>query len=653
MDNIEDGWEDEGWDDDGLDNLDDEDNDDVLAALNEEVVPPTQSQPQQLQEEQQQKEAAEEGDFDEGWDWEEDLNLDESAADMTVPSSHEPINQQEHQQQHISDANPFLEIVTQKLLSYIQDMHDPHLLHALNQELSQKNNPECALQLCRYYHSRENLREYTLDTEVPRMEYQIMLSDEIILTQTEEIQNYFIANPVDNLVDDMLLRSSNQSLLADVFPIITGSNKIVRMQFQANAIATKCRLVVDMRHGHKRSSIDCTLLISIPSGLGNDKLTLGELRFLIQFSPEPEAPYVNYQLVSLVPKIDVRHDFEDIKLAARGIDQDHFEAHEYDVMPTDGDNLRDNFLQSVMATQTATGFKSALKEIDGVVNVSKKFNMLKQHLVLPTSDDILKAQEPPTPRNDEDDDNVKRQEGDRIGESMNTSNGNRIETRSKPPPPPPKRTNEANKPKPLIGGMLLSGISKLAKAAAIPEDDERPMLYKREEKFTKDAPVLYKRDDPSPTIPTKQPQPTIEKLQTSMEIGDDMDSNGWSDDGLDDLEDEVEVSDSKVSSSEKMKDTPVVNNVSISTSPEKKPIHVPRQGSISGSTDIVKSPQEQMEEVENNENTSTLPPELQAEKDYLLHKLKEIAEVKNGYVFVENEAGSRKRFVSRAEILNI
>jgi septation ring formation regulator EzrA len=60
-----------------------------------------------------------------------------------------------------------------------------------------------------------------------------------------------------------------------------------------------------------------------------------------------------------------------------------------------------------------------------------------------------------------------------------------------------------------------------------------------------------------------------------------------------------------------------------------------------------------MEEVENNGNTSTLPPELQAEKDYLLQKLKEIAEVKNGYVFVENEAGSRKRFVSRAEILNI
>ncbi|GFH47428.1 hypothetical protein CTEN210_03903 [Chaetoceros tenuissimus] len=645
MDNIEDGWEDEGWDDDGLDNLDEDDDDDVLAALNEEVVPPTQPQPQQRQEqeEQQQEEEDKDGDFYEGWDWEEDLNLDESAADMTVPS---------HHQQHISDANPFLEIVTQKLLSYIQDIHDPNLLHALNQELSQRNNPECALQLCRYYHSRENLREYTLDTEVPRMEYQIMLSDEIILTQVEEIQNHFIANPVDNLVDDMLLRSSNQSLLADVFPIITGSNKIVRMQFQANAIATKCRLVVDMRHGHKRSSIDCTLLISIPSGVGNDKLNLGELRLLIQFSPEPQAPYVNYQLVSLVPKIDVRHDFEHIKLAARGIDQDHFEAHEYDVMPTDGDNLRDNFLQSVMATQTATGFKSALKEIDGVVNVSKKLNMLKQHLVLPTSDDILKAQEPPTPRNDEDEDNVKRQEGDRMGPTMNTSTGNRIEAT--------KRANEVTKPKPLIGGMLLSGISKLAKAAAIPEEDERPMLYKREEKVVKDVPVLYKRDDPSPTVPTKQPQPTIEKLHTSMEIGDDMDdSNGWSDDGLDELEDEVEVSGAKdpqntVSSSEKVKDTPVLNNDSVSANTEKKPIHVPRKGSISGdNTNIVKPPQEQVEQVENNENTSTLPPELQAEKDYLLQKLKEIAEVKNGYVFVENEAGSRKRFVSRAEILNI
>ena len=550
------------------------------------------------------------------------------------------------------DPEPILKIAEQKLLQYITDLGgDPSssssLLNSINDELALKhNNKEKALELCRYYHERENLREYTLDAEVPRMDYQIMISDDLILTETQEIQHYFHNHPVDNLVDDMLLRASNQSILADLFPVITGTgaDKIIRMQFGANAVANKCRLVLDMRGRRMRTlQVECTLTVSVPAGSSSSmststststgtssssssssaKLDLAALRFMIHFSPEPSAPFIKYQLVSIQPLLDIHNngngngngDREKIRAAATLLDPREMEAiqemtreHEREHNNENDNNnvnvnVRDNFLNSVMATathQTVTattaGLKSALQEIDDVVNVKGKFNYLKNAmpvLALPSADEILTAER-----------DFLQEEECPSANSSGSMNGSVSGHFPRPAPPPrpvpvqaphqhqrhqppahssslsvssinaPHRNGNSigignsngadtgtnvhaatstSRPKPIIGGMLISGITRLAKAAAITDvnvnvdvndhaaskstsmqaQGSMPVLYRKEINVTASNP-------PPPPAPPHQQQWSDDGVDDAADDDDD----GWSDDdlddGLDDLDDDVD-----------------------------------------------------------------------------------------------------------------
>ena len=554
------------------------------------------------------------------------------------------------------DPEPILKIAEQKLLQYITDLGgDPSssssLLNTINDELALKhNNQEKALELCRYYHERENLREYTLDAEVPRMDYQIMISDDLILTETNEIQHYFHDHPVDNLVDDMLLRASNQSILADLFPVITGTggDKIIRMQFGANAVANRCRLVLDMRHGHGRMrtlQVECTLTVSVPAGScksistststgtassssSSAKLDLAALRFMIHFSPEPSAPFIKYQLVSIQPLLDIHNndngngngDREKVRAAAALLDPREMEAIQEMTREREHSNVnvnvRDNFLNSVMATathQTVTattaGLKSALQEIDDVVNVKGKFNYLKNAmpaLALPSADEILTAER-------EECASASAHTSGSVSGSMNGSVSGHFPRPAPPPPPRPvpvqapyqrqrhqpptyssslsvssinaphsnsngigigignsngadTSTNvlhaatSASRPKPIIGGMLISGITRLAKAAAIPDvnvdvnlnehgastststsmqaQGSMPVLYRKEMNVTASNP-------PPPPPPPHQQQWSDDGVDDAAAAAtDDDDDDGWSDDdlddGLDDLDDDVD-----------------------------------------------------------------------------------------------------------------
>jgi len=322
------------------------------------------------------------------------------------------------------------------------------------------------------------------------MEYQIMVSDELILVDAMEIQQNFQQNPIDNLVDDMLLRASNRSLLADIFPMITSTGTgststgststgsgssldyddndnnidididiescgIIRSELLATAVATKCRFVLDMRE-ERSTQVECTLVVSVPyiqqetgidngsggnsgnSGSGysngnssstsNDsKLDVASVRIMVQFSPEPSAPYVKYHLVSIDPMLNVNSptDREKIRIAARvleeiiGIDQDqdqHHHHHHHQHQRSPGkftynqhtDTFRDNFLQSLATTQS--GFQLALRDIDGIVNVSSKLGYLKKvsakvqevavalpvlqvKVQVPSAEDIIKVSE--------------------------------------------------------------------------------------------------------------------------------------------------------------------------------------------------------------------------------------------------------------------
>ena len=677
MDNMDDGWEDEveeGWGDDELDLGSDDDEEASAALALASALDKNQKGP-----------SSSTVNVDEGgWDWndgnddaDDGLNSnmgDSSAVSQTsttttttttsVPSRAVTASSTVGQ---TSMPMPMpISVAEQKLMAYINELQNPKLLNSLNEQLDiQRNNPETALQLCHYYHDRPNLREYTLDAEVPRMDYQIMISDEMILTQATEIQRYFLDNPVDNLVDDMLLRSANQSILADVFPIITGptSDKIIRMQFLANAVATHCRLVLDMRDGHVRSlQVDCSLTVSIPSGSGTSaKLDLATVRFMIHFSPEPSAPYVKYQLLSLKPIVDVDAtlDREKIRNAAESMDPHQLETTEEMMIPTNSDNVRDNFLNSVMSTQT--GFKSALREIDGVVNVSSKLNYLKKVsaaafiLHVPSAEEIMIAE----------------QHGNGAPFNAHVSHAS-----SKPLPGP----------KPIIGGLLMSGITRLAKAAALPEEKEATLLYRREQ-APPPPPRPSSIQPQPPTATAKVASSTVKSTVQSkaFEITantddipggddfDDMSGGGWSDDGLDDdLRDDL---DDKLDDTELiLKNTPGMeskgvaedNSTRDNSTHSQNEVKLPatRAANIPEGRYTDTTPPEDDGVQESEVTEDGLSPELRSERDFLLQKLALISRTKNGqvdqclpddYVYDETTGfiPTRKRFVSRSEILNM
>mmetsp|Transcript_12178 Transcript_12178/g.22817 ORF Transcript_12178/g.22817 Transcript_12178/m.22817 type:complete len:626 (+) Transcript_12178:112-1989(+) len=571
----------------------------------------------------------------EGWEWDDDIDVTGNNASNFLPDDKFP--------------DTHSNIAKEKLISYIEDLHSPALVKSLNEILNEEcNNTEFALKLCRYFHQREKLREYTLDVEVPRMDYQIILSDELILTEATEIRQHFAENPVDNLVDDMLLRSANQAILADIFPIITGPDKMIRIQFLANAIASKCRLVLDMRSA-RTLQVDCTMNVSIPSGMPSPpqstKLDLAKFRLFIQFSPEPSAPFVNYHIDSIQPLVDVVVDERKIELASEAIDLNNLDILEREWVSSNSYELRDNFLESIMSTQTAAGLKSALREIDGVVNMSSKFNLIKQHLVLPSADEILNAED------DEDDLPQKPEENsvvlqhDEMKQSRNLPMNKPPATKRQVPPPPghppPSLHHGGNKPKPIIGGLLMSGISRLAMAASVQDEGEQPVLYKKDDQGRENSSFgsVEVLKVPPPTKEDRKSFVNNNILNNDNKDLDDPNDDGWSDDGLDEI-------DGSCSSDHE-------ENVCASNA-----FNIQRKGVNEAPSNV-----NHMSETADRMYIGNLTPELRMERDYLLQKLAEISQVKNDYLNTySNEVPhhtasgvipTRKRFVSRAEILKL
>ena len=428
--------------------------------------------------------------------------------------------------------------VEKTLKAYIYDLGNGTLLNKTNQILgSSLNCREEALELCRYYHDRPQLRDYTLNTEVPRMDYQVMISDEVVLTETVEIQKHFSDYPIDDLVDDMLLRSSNQSLLADIFQIITGPDLIIRNQFLATAVATTCRFVIDMRRSNqpqRHLQADCQMIISVPSGESyQSKLNLSSLRLLIHFCPEPASPSIKYEIVSIRPLLNplVQSDETQIRLAAETLEEHTFNDPSLSMKTSPSNaNTRDNFIQSIMSTQS--GFKSALKDIDNVINVSSKLNILKSVTAalprLPTADDIMDAsgvEDKVLPKKSNHDTNF-RTHGKVQGQAHTETTESIISDVNAP----------LSRPKPIVGGLFLSGIERLAKAAALTDvsvldvDNEAalrvPKFYRLDEEtlpqpgepnVQQEDFSLKRRDDfmpdrelpPPPAPPTKPISPKI------------------------------------------------------------------------------------------------------------------------------------------------
>lgn len=244
----------------------------------------------------------------------------------------------------------------QDLIQYLEMLSQRRtLVRSVNEALDMEfnANPTVADDMIDYYKSRPELKEFTLKSELPRMDYEVLVIDETgddrKLVSTDEIRAYF-ASPeeeeksLDEEVE-IILRAANQSLLADPLAMLTGEGdgKLVHFgSFHSTLIATACSFQLDLRReGERRVKVNCELAVCVPSGLDGTgrapeksqesydtnhieegqaeqsaTLELARATLSIQFSPSPTStpsgPLVKYTLIDVQPMItDYQEGSED------------------------------------------------------------------------------------------------------------------------------------------------------------------------------------------------------------------------------------------------------------------------------------------------------------------------------------------------------
>uniref|UniRef100_A0A7S1YZ93 Uncharacterized protein n=1 Tax=Ditylum brightwellii TaxID=49249 RepID=A0A7S1YZ93_9STRA len=431
---------------------------------------------------------------------------------------------------------------------------------------SKYNTIECASELRSYYKSRPEMRSYTLETELPRADYVVLVNDAEgktqELTTTQEIQEYFASNisPVpgggntynlDDETEDIILRASNQSILADIVTVLSGDDRLIRtQQFFITGVATKCQFCIDLRkdeYNKRGVTVISTLLVSIPSGNfdeeSNARLNLANIHVRVQFYPS-SAPgdenQVQYEICSLEPLLSLPRDEHLLLKASKALAKDLKEIEEMNAsLPgeeqysqeghtqEDEHNVqRDNYFKQVLLgydNQTISqsidasklGLRNALKQIDEISNVTSKFTFLatslsKNVVQTNTLQQVMldAAQEEARIRyqimKGEEELNRLRNNEPQPTPGPPPSHLHQHAARSAPPPrhppppgPPPRhppvavsapthQQTAATKSKPIIGGFLMAGLSKLASntaavvAAAAAEEEGEAMKVERQ-----------------------------------------------------------------------------------------------------------------------------------------------------------------------------
>eukprot|EP00578_Thalassiosira_sp_NH16_P007026 CAMPEP_0181120380 /NCGR_PEP_ID=MMETSP1071-20121207/24125_1 /TAXON_ID=35127 /ORGANISM="Thalassiosira sp., Strain NH16" /LENGTH=1158 /DNA_ID=CAMNT_0023205031 /DNA_START=138 /DNA_END=3614 /DNA_ORIENTATION=+ len=525
--------------------------------------------------------------------------------------------------------------IHQMLSNYIATLNDPNFLTCLHQKLhlhqrhsSSKGDGDAATDLRTYYASRPGLRKYTLGVELDRMDYRLILPNGKAVDDKDVLRSYFgvredgektnggmeekVLEGEAVTTEELLIRSANQSLLADMLVALMGSEEDVVNDngFSSDAffdqnredaryqekktqraglilsgptlcmtsVAESCQFKVDLQCNLVEAV--CLLAISMPFHPNGNGVTMGEAKEVVvdgrlilaraqvsvRFRPGGEGgdindePTVQYAVQSVTPfhtpdsmllqqaAISLAHDLDD-----------PFFQNEFEVSGgADGEtsDARDRFLLSHhladsgmlvvsdhidklrdVAELSSTGFRSALRQLDGVTNVSAKLQFLKDSaagqgggglggfgLALPSAEEIEAAEReaaagggyrhdpsmrpPPHPHVEF--------RFPRPENALHQVRSDSLATRPPPPPPPPMapKSDVESRPRPIIGGLFMSGLSRFAAAATQPDgrhdqssweggggtgltppsspptvngtqlqviDDKHPTLYRREE----------------------------------------------------------------------------------------------------------------------------------------------------------------------------
>ena len=533
----------------------------------------------------------------------------------TTPGPPPPPPQTLQQQQPVT-LTPSQQRIHQMLSTYTTNLTDSdypsrlqYKLHMYQTKSHNTTSTTPPAELRHYYAIRPKLRKYTLGVELDRMDYTLVLENGTCTEDKDVIRSYFgvgdDGGPIvdggdveekeeeeveEATVEELLIRSANQSLLADALVALTGSEEDVRMiddgsstndddffdhdepneksmglilsgpTLCMSSVAESCQFTVDLQCGKVEAL--CDLAISVPfhgnmgviRGLlgdsdeqqqqqqpgekiiGDGRIILARARVSVRFRPGGEGgndndePTVQYAIQSVNSLLTSNSPIlRQVAIALAHDQEDPFFQEEQHADVGDATDIRDLFLlnQHLLsdsgllavsdhlerlrgaAEAKSTGFRSALRQLDGVTNVSAKLQFLKGSanatrgqgsgsgsgsgflglgLALPSAEEIEAAEreaQSAVTRQDDATFRFPRPNGGNEGlhfprlDDVNEGYYSRLNNddrnaRPPPPPPPPGRPPQTEqdvaRPKPIIGGILMSGLSRLAAAATQPSD---------------------------------------------------------------------------------------------------------------------------------------------------------------------------------------
>lgn len=299
-----------------------------------------------------------------GWGDDDDLFGDDDEGDVTSP----PHNQE----------SPLVK----ELRTYLDRLpvHVPSVNAILAAEY---NTLEGAHELYTYLLQRPQLFEYTLNKELGRMQYTVIVNGQMV-DEPEQIRHVLRASSDPS---KLLIRAANQSLLADFIHVLTANDDcLVPHKYFGSVVAKQCHFTIDM----DANTVFCkaTLNISLPSM--NGRFHVAECRASIVFGlqQQQQQPFVEFQMVDLVPLPYQSHDLTQCATMLHELQLAH---HEDDtVPPSSTSNYRDDFVTAL------SGFSMAWSELDAATGLGQKL----QRLNIPADtyeDEVTLAQNKPRP----------------------------------------------------------------------------------------------------------------------------------------------------------------------------------------------------------------------------------------------------------------
>ncbi len=220
--------------------------------------------------------------------------------------------------------------INQTLSNYLSAIQRSDFLDLINLKL-RKNQCLAASDLEAYYTARPELKRLTLDVEMDRVDYDLILPDGQCITDKDSIRAYFHTTAdkeSQHIQEEILVRAANQSLFADPIATLTSPENVyactnvsaleafINKYFDDTSsqdkqeniidktcfilsghtinmspIAEKCHITIDLQSGFVKAI--CVLATSIPAiaQTRSEKLVLARAILSVHFQPGVDLEY--------------------------------------------------------------------------------------------------------------------------------------------------------------------------------------------------------------------------------------------------------------------------------------------------------------------------------------------------------------------------